>query len=253
MKLIALGTGTSQGVPIIGCQCKACLSSDSRDKRLRSTVYIESEKTKLLIDVGPDFRQQFLTNGLDDIDFVLFTHEHNDHVIGIDEVRAINFIKQKSIPFFAEQRVLESIKMRFHYAFAESKIPGLPQISLHQIDDTPFNLNDLVIEPIRVTHGRLPILGYKIGDLAYITDASFIEESEIDKIKNIKHLIINALRLEKHYSHFNLEQSLEVIKKINPEKAYLTHISHLMGPTAEWIGLLPDHVVPLEDNMCINF
>ncbi|MBT8233632.1 MAG: MBL fold metallo-hydrolase [Saprospiraceae bacterium] len=252
MKVIALGSGTSQGIPIIGCTCKTCTSGDIRDFRLRSSVHIKTNNNAFQIDVGPDFRQQFLVNKLTTVDHVLITHEHNDHIIGIDDLRAINFTQKKSIPIYAEARVLESIKERFHYAFGKHKYPGAPQITLHTITNEPFTLNGEEIIPIRLMHGNLPILGFKIGDFAYITDASDIEPSEINKIKGINTLIINALQREDHRSHFNLKEALLFINKINPRQAYLTHISHRMGPFNNWAKHLPENVEPLQDNMVIT-
>lgn len=250
MKVIALGTGTSLGVPLIGCKCEACLSNDPRDKRLRSSIYIEIKGVKILVDVGPDFRQQFFNNKLESIDHILFTHEHNDHVVGIDELRAINFIQKKSLPLYAESNVLESIKTRFHYALSD--YPGVPKIELNTIDNNDFIINNIRIKPIRVMHGRLPILGFRIDDFAYITDASKIEPSELLKLKGLDTLILNALRIEKHFSHYNLKEAVEMIKEINPKRAFLTHISHNMGPTRTWEPILPPFIKPLDDNMVIS-
>lgn len=250
MKITALGTGTSLGVPLLGCKCEACTSSDIRDKRLRSSVYIDYKGQKILIDVGPDLRQQLLKNTINAIDCVLFTHEHNDHVAGIDDLRAINFIQQKEIPLYGEQRVLDSLKIRYHYAFGN--YPGAPQISLNPITVAPFFINDIKVVPIRIQHGNLPILGYRIDDFAYITDASQIDAPEIAKLQNLDTLIINALRLEKHYSHFNLKGALDTIKMIRPKQTFLTHISHNMGQTAKWEQLLPPQIKPLVDNLIIT-
>ena len=250
MKIIALGTGTSQGIPLIGCQCAVCMSTDPADKRLRSSIYLETDQTKLLIDIGPDFRTQFLTNDITSVDHVLITHEHNDHIIGLDDIRPINFIQKKSIPVYSYQRVCTDIKNRFSYVF--SSTPGTPQIELNTIDDNPFTINDLHITPINVNHGRLPIWGFRINNMAYITDASEIPEIEMEKLKNLDLLIINALRLEKHFSHFNLEESLAVIQKLQPKRSYLTHISHLMGLTADWESTLPNSVSSLKDRMIIH-
>ena len=252
MKIIALGSGTSQGVPIIGCKCEVCLSTDTRNKRLRSSVYIESEQAKLLIDIGPDFRYQFLSNNLETIDLILITHEHNDHIIGLDDIRAINFTQKKSIPIYAEERVSSEIKKRFAYAFSDKPYPGLPVISLEHLTLDSFQYKDLEITPIRIWHGKLPILGFRINDFVYITDANHIPDEELHKIKNVKVLIINALRREKHYSHFTLNECLEQIKIINPEKAFITHISHNMGLYDEWTTNLPQNVRPLEDMMVIS-
>lgn len=250
MKITALGTGTSLGVPLLGCKCEACTSTDIRDKRLRSSIFIDINGYKVLIDVGPDLRQQFLQNEISTVDCVLFTHEHNDHVAGIDDLRAVNFIQQKHIPLFGEKRVLESLKKRYHYAF--SNYPGAPKVLLNEISMVPFEVNGVKVIPIRIQHGNLPILGFRIENFAYITDASHIDTDEIAKLKNLDVLIINALRIEKHFSHFNLESALEAIKLINPKQTYLTHISHNMGPTKQWETLLPKKIKPLNDNLVIS-
>lgn len=252
MKIIALGTGTSQGVPVIGCQCEVCLSKDIRDKRTRSSIYIESEKTKLLIDIGPDFRSQFLDNQLSTVDAVLITHEHNDHIIGLDDIRAINFTQKKSIPFYMQQRVLDEVKYRFDYAFKASKYPGLPQIDLHLISESVWQYKDLDITPINIMHGRLPILGYRINNMAYITDASVIPDTEWSKLENLDVLIINALRKTPHHSHFTLDEALVAAKRIGANKTYISHISHLMGKAEEWSQELPDNVSPLQDKMILE-
>jgi len=250
MKVIALGSGTSQGVPMIGCQCDVCTSTDARDKRLRSSVYIESEDAKVLIDIGPDFRRQFLDNKLDSVDLVLVTHEHNDHIIGLDDIRSINFIQNKSIPLYAEERVATQLRDRFAYAF-NSSIPGLPKVDLIHVE-SPFQYKDLNIIPVRVMHGNLPIYAYRINDFSYITDASKIEEDSMELLKGSKIIIINALRIQKHPTHYNLEECLEVIEALDPERAYITHISHSMGMTEDWSMTLPDNVYPLIDGMHIE-
>lgn len=252
MKITALGTGTSQGIPIIGCDCEVCTSEDSKDKRLRTSVFVETAQAKILIDIGPDFRTQFLQNKLTTIDLILLTHEHNDHIIGLDDVRAINFTQQKTIPIYARDRVTAIIKKRFAYVFKENPYPGAPRVDMHSIDDKCFSYKDILITPINIKHGRLEIWGFRLNDFVYITDASHIPEEEYQKILNVKVLIINALRREKHHSHFNLEDCLEVIKKINPGSAYITHISHSMGKTEDWKKLLPSGVRPLQDMMTIE-
>lgn len=250
MKVVALGTGTSQGIPMIGCKCPVCKSIDTRDKRLRSSVYIESSEAKVLIDIGPDFRTQFLQNDLDSIDLVLITHEHNDHVIGLDDIRSINFLQKKSIPLYAEERVAIQLKDRFSYAFGNSNY-GLPKVDLNYVNG-PIVYKDLHITPIRIWHGKLPIYAYRINDFSYITDANKIDADSMELLKGSKILIINALRLDAHPTHYNLKESLEVIKEINPDKAYITHISHSMGLTEDWSLSLPDNVYPLLDGMQIE-
>lgn len=252
MKVVALGSGTSQGIPIIGCECEVCISTDEADKRLRSSIYVESQKAKILIDIGPDFRQQFLQNNLKSADLVLITHEHNDHIIGLDDIRAVNFTQNKSIPIYAAPRVNTEIRNRFSYIFSKVPYPGLPRITLNDIDDSSFLFEDISITPLHLLHGAMPIWGYRLNDLVYITDASEIVESEYEKLKDVKVLIINALRKESHHSHFTLSEALNVIKRIKPRQAYLTHISHNMGLTSSWSSELPDNVSPLRDRMIIE-
>lgn len=253
MEVIALGTGTSQGIPLIGCQCETCTSTDPRDKRYRSSIYVSTDRVKIQVDIGPDFRSQYLENNLSTIDHVLFTHEHNDHVIGIDDLRAVNFIQRKSLPLYGEARVLNEIKKRFHYAFQDHPYPGVPDIHLHPITaDETIIWEDIELTPIRIMHGELAILAYRFNDMAYITDASYIDEDAINKLQGLEVLIINALRKTPHYSHLNLEQALSYIERIKPRKAYITHVSHAMGPTHIWEQLLPPDVYPLEDKMRIK-
>ena len=252
MKVTILGSGTSQGIPLIGCKCPTCTSSDQRDKRLRSSIFVETEQVKIQVDVGPDFRQQFLKNNIESLDHVLITHEHNDHIIGIDDLRAINFIQKKAIPIYAEAHVLESIKKRFHYAFSNNKYYGVPELTLHPINLDPLYFSDIKVIPIRVQHGKLDILGFRFNDFAYITDASHITNEEIEKIKNVDILVVNALRREKHYSHFNLKEACTFIEKVSPRQAYLTHLSHAMGPVSSIERELPKNVKVLNDNLVIN-
>ena len=252
MKIISLGTGTSQGVPVIGCECAVCTSDDPRDRRLRSSVYLETSEAKILIDIGPDFRQQFLTNGLSDLDAVLITHEHNDHVVGLDDIRAINFARKKSVPVYASERVAACLQRFYPYIFEKNPYPGAPRVQLQIIDENPFYINNLLIRPIQLLHGRLDIFGYRVKDFAYLTDAKSIPDSQYPLLENLKVLIINALRKETHHSHFTLDEALEQISKIKPAKAFITHISHLMGLTKEWAKELPPNVMPLIDNMSVE-
>jgi len=243
MTIELLGTGTSQGVPVIGCNCAVCTSGDDRDKRLRCSVWIKTESTSLVIDAGPDFRTQMLRSKVQKLDALLITHEHNDHIIGMDDVRPFNFKQKEDMPVFATPEVQSQLKQRFDYAFAENPYPGAPRLKLRSINskDT-FKVNEIEIQPIEVLHGNMPVLGFRIGDFTYITDANSIEENERKKIRGTKHLVINALHHKEHYSHFNLSQALEVIKDLEPENAYLTHISHLMGKTEVINQELPDNV-----------
>ncbi len=242
MKLSFLGTGTSQGVPVIACQCDVCLSEDSRDKRLRSSVLIETGGKTIVIDTGPDFRQQMLTRGGRSLDAILYTHGHRDHVGGLDDIRAFNFLTRRPVDIYAEQRVIRALQNEFPYIFAERRYPGIPQVNVHIIDATPFNVNGVGIIPVRTLHYHLPVLGFRIGAMAYITDTNLIPEDELNKLEGLKILVICALRKKEHISHFNLEQALAVIERVQPESAYLTHIGHQLGLHAEVEKELPGRV-----------
>lgn len=253
MKLTLLGTGTSQGVPIVGCRCEVCLSEDTHDKRLRTSAFLEIEDSHILIDAGPDLRQQLLNNNIIRVDAMLVTHEHKDHIGGIDDLRPINFLMEKTINIYGMKRVLNVIAKDYDYAFKTFKYPGVPDLHLIPIQDEPFYINDIEIIPINIKHLHLPILGYRIADMAYITDASFISEKEKRKLLNLKVLVLNALRIKEHYSHFNLEQALSLVKELNPEQTYLTHIGHGLGKYDEASTLLPLNVFLGYDGMCIEW
>jgi len=242
MKLTFLGTGTSQGVPVITCKCKVCKSDDERDKRLRTSVLIEVDETNIVIDSGPDFRQQMLRENVQKLDAILFTHEHKDHTAGLDDVRAFNYTQRKPMDVYCEERVSNSLKREFAYVFSEFKYPGLPKININIIENKIFTVDGVNIEPIRVKHLKLPVFGFKINDLAYITDANYISEQEKEKIKGVKVLVVNALRREEHLSHFTLSQALQLIKEVKPERAYLTHLSHAMGLYNDIKDELPENV-----------
>ena len=242
MKITFLGTGTSQGVPVIACNCPTCLSGDPKDKRLRASVLLELGETNILIDTGPDFRQQMLRARVDHLDAILYTHEHRDHIAGLDDIRAYNFIQKKPMELFGEERVLRALHHTFPYIFAERKYPGIPQVNFHKIDTNPFSFSDTDIVPIRALHYRLPVLGYRIGEFAYVTDANFMSAEAIEKIRGVQIFTICALRRKEHISHYNLEQALKVIDLVKPQMAFLTHISHLMGPNAEVETTLPGNV-----------
>lgn len=251
MKVTFLGTGASQGIPIIGSDHPVCLSSDQKDKRLRSSVMVEWGNYRYIIDCGPDFRQQMLTHKVDRIDGILFTHEHSDHVAGFDDVRPFYF-NQSGLPIYGQPRLIESIKSRFFYFFGEKKYPGAPSLSTIELTDAPFRLHDLQIIPININHGWLPIFGYRLGDFTYITDAKTISEKEIEKFKDTRVLVINTLRQKEHPAHFNLDEALDFIKRINPEKTYLTHISHWLGFHEEVEKSLPKNVHLAYDNLKIE-
>jgi len=252
MKITLLGTGTSQGVPVIGCHCDVCNSSDPRDTRLRTSAFVEIDGVRLLIDAGPDLRQQLLHNHITDLDAILVTHEHKDHLGGIDDVRPIYFMKRAPIEIYGLQRVLQVIRKDYDYAFKPHPYPGVPSLHLTPVKDDPFYVGDVEIIPIHVRHLTLPILGYRIGSFAYVTDASFISETELKKLQGLKVLVINALRIKEHYSHFNLAQALNIIAQLQPERAYITHISHEMGRCADVQKSLPPNVFLGADGMVIE-
>jgi phosphoribosyl 1,2-cyclic phosphate phosphodiesterase len=253
LKVTFLGTGTSQGVPVIGCKCSVCTSGDEKDKRLRSSVLIELDHTHIVVDTGPDFRQQMLRSNVDKLDAVLFTHEHRDHIAGLDDIRAYNFIQQQPMDVYAEERVIRALNYEFPYIFAEKKYPGVPQLNVNIISNLPFHINEITIIPIRVMHYRLPVLGFRIDQFAYITDANFISEEEMEKLIGVKHLVINALRKEKHISHYSLDQALQLIHQLSPKRAYITHISHQMGIHSEMQKELPPHVSLAYDELSVEF
>lgn len=243
MKITFLGTGTSQGVPVIACDCETCLSKDVHDKRLRTSVMIETGEVIIVIDAGPDFRQQMLAENVRKLDAIILTHEHKDHIAGLDDVRAFNYKSQDAIDIFAEERVQKAIKKEYSYVFAEYQYPGIPKMRLNTINDFPFAIKGVQIVPLRVFHYRLPVYGFRIGDFAYITDANYIPEETKEKVFGVKYLVINALRKEKHISHFNLREAVDFIRQISPRKAYITHISHQMGRYSEISQSLPSEIL----------
>ncbi|MFH0896330.1 MAG: MBL fold metallo-hydrolase [Bacteroidota bacterium] len=252
MKITFLGTGTSQGVPLIGCDCEVCQSQNPQDNRLRSSVLLESDEIKIVIDAGPDFRQQMLRTGIRHLDAVLITHAHKDHIGGLDDVRAFNYLMKKPVNVYAQSSVLDVIQKDFFYAFDEVKYPGVPDINLHTIDSDKFFVKDLEIIPLEVMHYKMPIFGYRIQNAAYITDANFISDEVIEKIKNIPVLVINALRHRPHISHFSLSETLAVIERIQPKKAFMTHMSHQIGLQTEIEKDLPKNVNFAYDGLTIE-
>ncbi|MEM1336538.1 MAG: MBL fold metallo-hydrolase [Bacteroidota bacterium] len=253
LSITFLGTGTSQGIPIIGSNHPVCLSKDPKDKRLRVSVLLSWDKYNYVIDCGPDFRQQMLTHPIPQLDGILFTHEHADHTAGIDDIRPF-FFRQGDIPVYAMERVLHSLKRRFDYIFAdEDRYPGAPAVQIHLIDkDTPFSLNGREVIPIEVFHNRLPVLGFRIGNFAYLTDVKRVEKPEMTKLKNLKVLVVNALRLEPHYSHFNLEEAIAFAQEVGAQQTYFTHISHLLGFHEEVQQGLPANIYLAYDNLKIT-
>jgi phosphoribosyl 1,2-cyclic phosphate phosphodiesterase len=242
VQITFLGTGTSQGVPIIACPCTVCQSTDQKDKRLRTSILIEEKGKTFVIDTGPDFRQQMLRENVKQMDAVLFTHEHKDHTAGFDDIRAFNFINKKKMEVYASSRVQEAIRREYAYIFSDFKYPGIPEINLHLITDKKFNIEGVEFTPVEVMHYKLPVLGFRVGDFTYITDANYISEQEKEKIKYSKVLVLNALRREPHISHFTLQQAIEMVNELQPEKAYFTHISHQLGLHAEVQKELPENI-----------
>jgi phosphoribosyl 1,2-cyclic phosphate phosphodiesterase len=253
LKVTLLGTGTSQGVPLIACQCEVCLSDDPRDKRLRTSVLIEDEHTTVVIDSGPDFRQQLLRAGVMKLDGLVFTHEHKDHIAGMDDIRAFNYVNRRPVDIYATERVQGAIRREFHYAFDEERYPGVPELILNTITDKEFKVGTLHFQPLPVMHYKLEVFGYRIGDFTYITDAKTISDEVIDKMKGSKVLVINALRKEPHVSHFTLQEALEMINRIKPGKAYLTHLSHQMGKHDLLNKELPENVECAYDGQTFTF
>lgn len=234
-----LGTGTSTGVPMIACPCAVCHSTDARDKRLRSSILVETPSSSIVIDTTPDFRTQMLRIGLTTLHAVVFTHPHKDHIAGLDDVRAFNFFMQAPMHVYANAMTEETLKREFGYAFADKRYPGVPEIILHTIDDRPFIVRELTFIPIQVWHYKMPVYGFRIGDFTYITDANRIEEAEREKIRGSKVLVLNALRRESHISHFTLTEAIALADELGVEQAYFTHISHQLGLHAEVSRELP--------------
>ena len=239
MRVTFLGTGTSQGVPVIACGCEVCTSADPRDKRLRTSILIEGEEKVVVIDSGPDFRYQMLRANVQRLDAIVFTHEHKDHVAGLDDIRAFNYKQQGPIDVYAGARVQEALRREFHYIFREFKYPGIPQLDLHTIDHEPFNIGKITFTPIEVMHYKLPILGFRIKDFTYITDAKTVSDEEKEKIRGSKILVVNALQKQEHISHFTFDEAIAFAQDIGAEKTYLTHISHRLGKHADVSAVLP--------------
>lgn len=252
MRITFLGTGTSQGIPVIACDCVVCRSNDQHDKRLRTSVWIQAHGKSFVIDTGPDFRQQMLRANVKDLDAAIFTHQHKDHTAGLDDIRAFNHRQQMDIPLYGRQEVLSQIKTEFAYAFAEKRYPGVPHFSLHPIENEPFEIEGVKVIPIEVMHHKLPVFGYRIGDFTYITDANYISEQEQEKIKGSQVLVLDTLQKEPHLSHFTLSQALDLIDKLNVPQAYLTHMSHKLGLHAVIESELPPHVHLAYDGLVLD-
>lgn len=239
IKITFLGTGTSSGVPMIGCTCEVCTSANKKDNRLRSSVMIESAETTIVVDTTPDFRYQMLRLGVKKVDAIIFTHPHKDHMAGLDDVRSFNFITQKPMEVYCNYLTEEALRRDFYYAFSDTKYPGVPEINLHTITDKAFKINDLTIQPVLVWHLKMPVLGFRFGPFTYITDANQIEEEEKDKIRGSKVMVLNALRKEKHISHYNLDEAIAMVQELAVPEAYFTHISHQLGLHEEIESELP--------------
>lgn len=252
MKITFLGTGTSQGVPLIACTCEVCTSEDSRDKRLRTSILLEFNDIAIVVDTGPDFRQQMLREKVKRLDAVLFTHEHKDHIAGLDDIRAFNFILKRKIDVYASNRVQDAIRREFAYIFSDTKYPGIPEIELHTIQNKPFEIQGIPVIPIEVLHYKLSVFAFRFGDFVYITDANAISQQEKKKIMGCKILVINALRRQAHVSHFTLQEALDLIAELKPEKAYLTHISHQLGKHSNIEKELPSSVFQAYDGLQIQ-
>jgi len=252
MKVTFLGTGTSQGVPLIGCTCEVCSSESTFDNRLRSSIQIDINDKVFVIDSGPDFRQQMLRAKTKKLDALIFTHEHKDHIAGMDDIRAFNYLNKKVIDVYASLPVQAALKREYHYVFAEKKYPGIPQINLITIDSTPFFIDGIEVIPIEVFHFKMPVLGFRIQDFTYITDANFISEKEKEKIKGSKVLVLNALKKEKHISHFTLDEAISLAQELEIPTVYFTHISHQLGLHKEVPKILPSNMFLAFDELVIE-
>lgn len=253
MKITFLGTGTSQGVPVIGCDCEVCTSADKKDKRLRSSIWIDTPEASIVIDSGPDFRYQMLRANVRRLDALIFTHGHKDHVAGMDDIRAYNYFQKKPVDVYATEETQQVIRREFPYIFENKDYPGIPQINLHTINaHDPFYVNGLKIIPIRVLHYKLEVLGFRIGDFTYITDANFIAPEELEKAKGSKVFVLNALRHEPHISHFTFKEAIEVTEKVGATQTYFTHISHQLGLHKVLNEQLPPHMQLAYDGQTID-
>ncbi|MEX0982341.1 MAG: MBL fold metallo-hydrolase [Bacteroidales bacterium] len=252
MKVTFLGTGTSQGVPVIGCRCDACRSDDPHDNRLRSSILLQNDDSTIVIDTGPDFRQQMLREKVLQLDAVIYTHEHRDHIAGLDDIRAFNFLQKRSMDLYGEKKVLQSIRISFPYIFADNRYPGVPSVNLHEINLNPFEVREISFIPIRMVHANIPVLGFRINDFAYLVDANFISAEEKRKLKGISKVVIGALRKEKHHSHFTLEEAGKLFLELDADEGYVTHISHQMGLEEEFRKLLPAGMIPAYDGLVLE-
>jgi phosphoribosyl 1,2-cyclic phosphate phosphodiesterase len=252
LRVTFLGTGTSQGIPVIACDCEVCRSVDFRDKRLRASIHLEVNNKSFIIDSGPDFRQQVLRAGITRLDALIFTHEHKDHTAGMDDIRSFNFFQQKNMPIYGRKNVIDQIRIEFSYAFTEFKYPGVPLIDAMEIENKSFDIEGVTFQPIEVMHHKLPVFGYRINDFSYITDANSISDLELEKLEGSKVIVLNALQRTEHLSHFTLDEAVSLLKKIKPERAYLVHLSHRMGLHKEVEKELPDFIRIAYDGLKIS-
>lgn len=253
LKITFLGTGTSSGVPMIGCECEVCTSADPKDNRLRSSILVQSPATTLVVDTGPDFRYQMLKHKVRKLDGVVFTHPHKDHLAGLDDIRAYNFFTKKPINIYADSLTEEAVRRDFYYAFTDTKYPGIPELNMNTISLEPFVVGDIPVLPILVWHMKMPVLGFRFGKFTYITDANRIDEAEKAKIRGSEIMVVNALRKQKHISHFNLEEAVELVEELKVPGAYLTHLSHQMGLHAVIEAELPEHIHLAWDGLELEF
>lgn len=252
LRITFLGTGTSGGVPMIACGCNVCTSANEKDKRLRSSILVQSEKTTLVVDTTPDFRTQMLRENVKKLDAVIFTHPHKDHIAGLDDIKAYNYFQKNPMEVYANELTQEALRREYYYIFAKEKYPGIPDVNMHIITNEPFVVGDIPVIPILVYHLKMPVLGFRFGDFTYITDANRIDEAEKEKIKGSKILVVNALRKKEHISHYNLQQAIDLVEELKIPKAYFTHISHQLGLHDEINKELPPNIQLAWDGFQIN-
>jgi phosphoribosyl 1,2-cyclic phosphate phosphodiesterase len=252
LKITFLGTGTSSGVPMIGCDCEVCTSTDKKDKRLRSSIMVQSDKTTLVVDTGPDFRYQMLREKVKHLDAVIFTHPHKDHMAGLDDIRAFNYLIKRPMDIYADSVTEEAVRRDFYYAFSDTRYPGIPELNLNTITLEPFIVGDIPVIPVMVWHLKMPVMGFRFGKFTYITDANKIDEPEKEKIKGSEVIVLNALRRQKHISHFNLEEAIAMVQELKIPTAYFTHISHQLGKHAIVEAELPKGIHLAYDRLVLN-